>query len=206
MELTKETNFRMIEQEKLAIPCYFYGYFKSPGLESYPELPWINDDYNLIKTKDLDEQHCAEIANNLFLLGKKFDLFQNLDYFVMMPLKSTSISSLEKVILKLIALIESNLAVKIKLVSDLFIVQDYRKFWENRLNLADRKKEIDHKISLKPNYQHLFDDKNIIIIDDVVSTGTSIAQVILQLQSANKNVSFKALTYGSVYQWEKIYS
>ncbi|MBE4704336.1 hypothetical protein [Spiroplasma platyhelix] len=206
MNLTKETNFRMIEQDLLEIPCYFYGYFKSPGLATYPELLWVNDDYNLIKTKDLDDENCLRIANNLFLLGQKFDLFQQFDYFIMMPLKSTSISSLEKIILKLIGIIESNLAIKIKLINDLFLVENYRKFWENRLNLNERKNEISNKIILKPNYQHFFDSKNIIIIDDVVSTGTSIAKIAATLKDSNTNLNVTSIAYGSVYQWEKIYT
>lgn len=206
MQLAQETNFRVIKQNGLEIPCYFYGYFKSPGLTSYPNLSWVNEDYDLIKSNNLDDENCLRIANNLFLLGQKFHLFQNLDYFVMMPLKSTSVSSLEKVILKLITIIESNLAVKIKLVNDLFLVADYRKFWENHLNLAQRQQEIANKITLKENYQHFFDNKKIIIIDDVVSTGTSIAKIVATLKEQNNDFDINALAYGSVYQWEEIYT
>lgn len=206
MELSKATNFRVIKQDSEAIPCYFYGYFQSPGLDQYPELAWVNDDYNLIKSENLDNENCLRIANNLFLLGQKFNLFQNLDYFLMMPLKSTSISSLAKVIDRLIMIIEEKLAIKVKLISDLFIVSDYRKFWENRLKLEERKKEISDKIALQAKYHDFFANKNIIIIDDVVSTGTSIAKIVMLLKEANPNLNVTALTYGSVYQWEKIYT
>lgn len=206
MELSKETNFRVIEQDALTIPCYFYGYFKSPGLKDYPNLSWVNDDYNLIKTKDLDDENCLRIAENLFLVGEKFNLFRNLDYFVMMPLKLTSISSLDKIIGKLINLIAEKLSIKVKLVSDLFLVENYQKFWENRLKLDERQKEIANKIDLKQDYQRFFINKNIIIIDDVVSTGTSIANIIGILKESNDKLNVTALTYGSVYQWEKIYT
>lgn len=206
MELRKETNFRVIKQISFAIPCYFYGYFKSPGLKNYPDLNWVNNDYNLIKTKNLDDEICLKIATNLFSLGTKFNLFQNIDYIIMMPLKSTSISSLEKVILQLVKIIEAELGIKITLITDLFLVSDYRKFWENRLSLNERKKEIQAKIKLRENYYHFFDNKKIMIIDDVVSTGTSIAEVVDDLKEFNSTIDIIALAYGSVYQWEKIYT
>lgn len=205
MKINEATNFRMIDQLDMKFPCYFYGLFKSPGLRDYPDLKWVNDDYNLIKSSDLDEENCIRIASNLFALGQTFNLFQQVDYFVMMPLKSTSVSSLEKIILKLISLIAENLAIKIELISDLFLIEDYRKFWENRLKLAERKQEIEGKILLKPCYHHFFNQKNVIIIDDVVSTGISIAEVALILKQFNSNLNITALAYGSVYQWEKIY-
>lgn len=205
--MQKKTNFRIIKQSSIEVPCYFYGYFKSPGLESYPNFNWVNDDYQLIKSKDLDDENCFKIAKNFFVLGKEFGLFQNIDYFVVMPLKSNSVSSLEKIVLKLISLIETNLAIKVKLVSDLFQVQDYPKFWENRLKVSERKKEIKEKISLKKYYYHLFDNKSIIIIDDVVSTGISISEIALLLTKNNNDIiSLSSMTYGSVYQWQKIYS
>jgi len=128
MKLEKKTNFRIIKQSSVEVPCYFYGYFKSPGLKKYPKLNWVNDDYNLIKTKNLNDESCLRIANNLFFLGNKFNLFQKFNYFIMMPLKTTSISSLEKIILKLINLIENRLAIKIELITNLFVVKDYHKF------------------------------------------------------------------------------
>lgn len=206
MVISKETNFRVINQEDNTIPCYFYGVFKSPGLTSYPNLVWINDDYNLIKTKNLSDQECFRLANNLFLVGEKFNLFNNINYFVMMPFKTTSISSLDKIILELIKIIDNKLSIKIKLINDSFLVEDYRKFWENRLKLTERKNEIAHKINLQEKYYHFFNNKNIIIIDDVVSTGTSIIEVVSILKEFNNNLNVTALTYGSVYQWEKIYS
>ncbi|MGL5268378.1 MAG: phosphoribosyltransferase [Spiroplasma sp.] len=205
MNISEATNFRMVKQLQIEVPCYFYGYFKSPGLKSYPEFKWVNNDFNLIKTKNLDEENCYRIASNLFFLGQKFNLFQKVDYFVMMPLKTTSVSSLEKVILKLISLIEDELAIKIKLIDDLFLIEDYRKFWENRLKFDERKKEIANKITLKQNYYHFFNEKKIFIIDDVISTGTSIAEVALILKKFNDKLNITALTYGSVYQWENIY-
>lgn len=205
MNFSKENNFRIIKQSALEIPCYFFGFFKSPGLEKYPNLPWVNDDYQLIKTKNLVDSDCFKIANNLFLLGEKFSLFNNVDYFIMMPLKTTSVSSLEKIILQLIKLIIEKLGLKIKLISDAFLVKDYLKFWENHLNLKQRKTAINNKISFKESYQHFFDNKKIIIIDDVVSTGTSLAEIAVNLQKFNQNLTITALAYGSVYQWEKIY-
>lgn len=204
MKLNKK-NFRIIKRSSVVVPCYFYGYFKSPGLKTYPNLFWVNDDYNLIKSDKIFDEDCLRIAYNLFNVGQQFDLFKNLDYFIMMPLKPTSISNLEKIILKLILIIEKELSLNIKLISDLFLIENYRKFWENRLNLSQRRKEIAKKIDLKKDYYHFFDNKNIIIIDDVVSTGTSILSVSELLQKFNKKTSITALTYGSVYLWEKIY-
>lgn len=206
MELTKETNFRVLQQDNIAVPCYFYGLFKSPGLESYPNREWVNSDYELIKSKNLDAENCARIANNLWKVGEKFNLFANLDYFVMMPLKSTSVSSLASVIAQLIKLINEKSDKEVKLINDLFQVTDYRKFWENRLKLAERKQEIANKITLQTKYQHFFDGKNVVIVDDVVSTGTSIVQVTEVIKEFNDDLDVTALTYGSVYEWEKIYT
>lgn len=206
MELTKETNFRVLQQGSIAVPCYFYGLFKSAGLESYPDLDWVNPDYQLIKSKSLDAENCVRIANNLWQVGEKFNLFANLDYFIMMPLKSTSISSLANVIEQLIKLIKEKSGKEVQLINDLFQVADYRKFWENRLKLNERKQEITDKITLQEKYQHFFDGKNVVIIDDVVSTGTSIVKVTEVIKEFNDDLDVTALTYGSVYEWEKIYT
>lgn len=206
MELNKTINFRIIEQDSLAISCYFYGFFKAPGLKNYPDLAWVNDDYNLIKSKNLSFQDCSRIANNLFLIGQNFNLFNKVDYFIMMPFKTTSISSLDKIIFELTKIIKNKLSIEIKFINDLVLIEDYRKFWENHLKLDERKQAIANKISLQQKYYHFFDNKDIIIIDDVVSTGTSIIEVIKTLKKFNNNVNVTALTYGSVYQWEKIYS
>lgn len=205
MNLNKENNFRIIKQSSVTIPCYFFGFFKSPGLEKYPNLPWVNDDYQLIKTKNLNDADCLKIANNLFLVGQKFNLFNDIDYFIMMPLKTTSVSSLEKIVLQLIKLIAEKLELKIHLINDAFLVKDYLKFWENHLNLKQRKTEINNKIQFKKSYQHFFNHKKIIMIDDVVSTGISLAEIAINLQKFNQNLTITALAYGSVYQWEKIY-
>lgn len=206
MSLSKENNFRIIKQSSVKIPCYFFGFFKSPGLEKYPNLPWVNDDYQLIKTKNLKDDDCIKIANNLFLVGQKFNLFNDINYFITMPLKSTSVSSLEKIVLQLAKLIDEKLGLKIELINDAFIVKDYLKFWENHLNLKQRKTEINNKIYFKQNYKHFFDNKKIIMIDDVVSTGISLAEIAINLQEFNQNLKITALAYGSVYQWKKIYS
>jgi len=46
----------------------------------------------------------------------------------MMPLKTTSVSSLEKIVLQLIKLIAEKLELKIHLINDAFLVKDYLKF------------------------------------------------------------------------------
>ncbi|MDQ7983157.1 MAG: hypothetical protein REH79_02975 [Spiroplasma sp.] len=206
MNLSRKNNFRLIKQSSVEIPCYFFGFFKSPGLAKYPNLPWINDDYQLIKTKNIKAIDCNKIANNLFLVGKKFNLFNNVNYFITMPLKNSSVSSLEKVVSQLIKLVDQHLGLKIKLINDAFIVEDYLKFWENRLTLKQRQVEISNKIVFKDKYYNFFDDQKIIIIDDVVSTGTSIAEIALSLKKFNQSMAFTALVYGSVYQWQKIYN
>lgn len=206
MELTKETNFRVLQQDNIAVPCYFYGLFKSPGLENYPDLDWVNGDYELIKSKSLDAENCARIANNLWQVGEKFNLFAKLDYVIMMPLKSTSVSSLASIVEQLIKLVREKSSKEIKLIADLFQVADYRKFWENRLKLDERKQEIANKIILQTKYHRFFDGKNVLIIDDVVSTGTSIVQVTEVIKEFNDDLDVSALTYGSVYEWEKIYT
>ena len=98
------------------------------------------------------------------------------------------------------------MSLKIQLISDDFVVQDYLKFWENRLNLKQRKTEINNKIQFKKSYQSFFNNKKVIMIDDVVSTGISLAEIAINLWKFNQNLTITALAYGSVYQWEKIYS
>ena len=73
------------------------------------------------------------------------------------------------------------------------------------MKFQERKAEIANKIKLKKEYHNFFNDQRIMIIDDVVSTGISIAEIALILKKANSHINVTALTYGSVYQWEKIY-
>lgn len=199
-------NTRSVKQLSINIPCYFYGYFKSPGLETYPNLNWVNEDYSLIKTKNLNKKTSKRLAKNLYNVGKKYNLFQNLDYIIMMPVKAKSISSLKIVINELWQLISININNKVKFIDDIFLISDYQKFWENKLNIDERKKAILNKISLKPEYNQFFNNKKLLIIDDVISTGVSIADIALILNSHNSNLQLSALCYGSVYNWEKIYT
>lgn len=197
---------RLITQNNISIECYFYHYFKSPGLKKYPKLMWINEDYNLIKQMTIKQDVVVRLATNLFAVGQKFNLFENLDYFIMMPKKPTSVSSLELVVMELVNIIKIKLNYEVVFINDLFQVTNYRKFWENKLKISERQLEIANKIHLLPKYHNFFDNKNIVIIDDVVASGTSIAQAILAIFNNNNNFKIKALCYGSVYKWEVLYT
>lgn len=206
MVKNERKNIRAIRQLTVDIPCYFYGYFKSPGLKEYPNCDWVNEDYHIIRSGNIDQANCQRIAQNLFNIGLEFNIFNTLDYIVMVPLKSTSVSSLEIVIKELIRLIAVNLNKEIKFINDIFHVSDYRKFWENRLKISERKEEIANKITFNPKYYHFFNNKDLLIIDDIVSTGISIADIALLLKTNNVKLHLAALCYGSVYHWEQIYS
>lgn len=196
---------RLIKQNNINIECYYYNYFKSPGLTEYPQLLWVNDDYNLIKQVTITHDIVETLANNLFKVGQRFNLFKKLDYFIMMPKKPTSVSSLELVIIELINIIKKKLNYEIVFINDLFQVDNYRKFWENKLKINERQMEIANKIHLLPKYINFFNKKNIVIIDDVVASGTSILQAALEIINNNNDFNIKALCYGSVYKWEEIY-
>lgn len=196
---------RLICQNNVNIECYYYSYFKSPGLKKYPPLLWVNEDYNQIKQVNISQDIVIKLATNLFEVGQKFDLFENLDYFIMMPKKSTSVSSLELVISELVKIIKKKLDYEIIFVDNIFQVDDYRKFWENKLKISERQIEIIDKIHLLPKYINFFNEKNIVIIDDIVASGTSIVQAVLEIIKNNSNFKIKALCYGSVFHWEKIY-
>lgn len=206
MKLQKqEQQKRLIQQNNINIECYYYDYFKSPGLNNYPELSWVNDDYNLIKQPTISDEDCLRLATNLFIVGQKYNLFNDIDYFIMMPKKPTSVSSLNFIIKQLVKIINDKLNIKIKFLDNIFFVEDYRKFWQNKLKVSERQTEITNKIHLLVKYDNYFTNKKIIIIDDVVSSGTSILQVITTLNSSNHNFNVKALCYGSVYNWQEIY-
>lgn len=196
---------RLIQQSNLNIECYYYNYFKSPGLKQYPDFLWVNEDYNLIKQVNIEQDIVIRLATNLFEVGQKFNLFENLDYFIMMPKKPTSVSSLELVIIELVKIIKKKLNYKILFINNIFQVDNYRKFWENKLKVSERQMEITNKIHLLPKYINFFNKKNIIIIDDIVASGISIAQTILEIINNNNDFKIKALCYGSVYNWEEIY-
>lgn len=119
---------RLIKQNNINIECYYYNYFKSPGLKDYPQLSWVNEDYNLIKQATISRDVVERLATNLFEVGQRFNLFKNLDYFIMMPKKPTSVSSLELVIIQLINIIKKKLNYEIIFINDLFQVDNYRKF------------------------------------------------------------------------------
>lgn len=197
---------RLIKKNNVKIECYYYNYFKSPGLKKYPELSWVNEDYNLIKQPTISNDVVVRIATNLFEVGQSFNLFKNLDYFIMMPKKPTSVSSLELVIIELINIIKKKLNFEIVFINNIFQVDNYRKFWENKLKIKERQVEITNKIHLLPKYINFFNKKNIVIIDDVVASGTSISEVVLEIINNNNDFTIKALCYGSVYQWKKIYN
>ena len=206
MKLQKqEQQKRLIQQNNINIECYYYDYFKSPGLNNYPQLSWVNDDYNLIKQPTISQNDCLRLATNLFTVGEKYSLFNDIDYFIMMPKKLTSVSNLELIINQLVKIIDHKLNIKIKFLDNIFSVENYRKFWQNKLKVSERQTEIANKIHLLIKYENYFTNKKIIIIDDVVASGTSIAQVIMALNNSNQNLNVKALCYGSVYKWEKIY-
>lgn len=196
---------RLIQQDDINIECYYYDYFKSPGLNSYPQLSWVNDDYYLIKQPIISEAETLRLATNLFMVGQKFNLFNGVDYFIMMPQKPTSVSSLEIIIKQLVKIIKCKLNIKIEFLDNIFHVKNYRKFWQNKLKVSERKTEIANKINLLAKYENHFTSKKIIIIDDVVSSGISIAQIITILSDSNYNFNVKALCYGSVYNWQEIY-
>lgn len=196
---------RIIQQNNVNIECYYYNYFKSPGLKEYPHLSWVNEDYNLIKQVNIVHDVAIRLATNLFEVGQKFNLFKNLDYFIMMPKKPTSVSSLELVIIELVKIIKKKLNYEILFINDIFQVDNYPKFWENRLKVSQRKIEISNKIHLLPKYINFFNKKKIVIIDDVVASGTSITEAILTIVNNNNDFKIKALCYGSVYKWEEIY-
>ncbi len=200
-----EQQKRLINKNNINIECYYYNYFKSPGLKDYPQLSWVNEDYNLIKQATISHDVAARLATNLFKVGEKFNLFKNLDYFIMMPKKPTSVSSLELVIIELITIIKKKLNYQIVFINDLFQVDNYRKFWENKLKISERQIEIANKIHLLPKYINFFNKKNIVIIDDVVASGTSIIEAGLEIINNNNDFNIKALCYGSVYKWEEIY-
>ncbi|WP_308150198.1 phosphoribosyltransferase [Spiroplasma sp. AdecLV25b] len=200
-----EQQKRLIQQNNINIECYYYNYFKSPGLNSYPQLSWVNDDYNLIKQPTISEEECLRLATNLFIVGQKYNLFNGVDYFIMMPKKPTSVSSLEVIINQLVKMISDKLNIKIEFLDNIFYIENYRKFWQNKLKVSERQAEIANKIHLLVKYENYFTNKWIIIIDDVVSSGTSIAQVITTLWDNNHNFNVKALCYGSVYNWQEIY-
>lgn len=205
--LRRKKHFRYIKQLGISSECYFYGYFKSPGLRHYRNNDWVNDDYLKIKNKFILKKDILRIANNYFSIGQNYNLFSKIDYVIMMPLKSSSVSNLENIIDQLLVDIKKNkINDKVKFLKDVFSVQDYKKFWENKMKLEERKKEINDKITLNKKYINFFNNKNILIIDDVVSTGVSIAEVSLILGKNNFNIKTSALCYGTVYKWKKIYS
>jgi len=197
---------RLITIKNNSIKCYYYNYFKAPGLSKYPNKTWVNADYDLIKQTTISTEDTIRIANNLYNVGQKYNLFSDLHYVIMMPKKSNSVSSFESIINELVNIIKNKLNYEIQFINDIFQVDNYRKFWEYRLKVNERKTEITNKIHLLDKYINFFDNKNIMIVDDIVSTGTSIAQIASIILNNNNDVNINALCYGTVYKWEEIYS
>ena len=120
---------RFIDQAGILIPCYYYNYFKSPGLKTYPEETRVNSDYNLIKVQVVANSDIFRIASNFYYVGSKFQLFLQVDYIIMMPLKPNSFSNMGQIITNLVTIIhKNNQESKIEFINDLFLVKPYRQF------------------------------------------------------------------------------
>jgi predicted amidophosphoribosyltransferase len=200
---------RKIKQFNLSFDCYYYNYFNSEKnkLKSKKD---INQDYFLIKEKE--NKGLVDKISNIFWKIIKKKIINNLDYIIFVPLKKTTFSLIPSISKKLTNIINQSdqylkLDKKVILIDNLFRIIDYRKFYKFFFSENERKLEIKDKIFINDNEYKKFNwcKKEVLIIDDIVSTGTTIAKITSLLKEKEETLNFKALCYGSVYQWKKIY-
>jgi predicted amidophosphoribosyltransferase len=197
---------RKINQNNCKFSVFFHGYFLSDKLTLTKKVKYrfINQEYEKIKHSHIKSNDLHKLVNNLFLQLLKVTKIYHIKYFITIPQKPDTTTNIFLISQTLINKFNDCFPQKkIQLLpQNLFNVHPYRRFYQFKFKLMERKQEIQNKITLNSHVfnQYQWHKTGVILFDDVVSTGVTMSEIGKLLCEQDSSINLVGLSYGSVYK------